>query len=167
MITKNWPNLYTPDMCTNQKELRKEAYRLWGLRGSKIIYDFPKRMSYSQSEFFFKFDFSQSNVSWPRAYALAVTNEQPLLRIIAPIIAINRYNKFQIESRAWYDMPLEMHEQIIKIANDTDVRRKLPMWQRALNLLLPKKRRFQAKVCMENYVYGVILHNGEAVVRVM
>ena len=155
-------------MHTNLKDLRKEAYKLWGLGGCKIIYNFPKRMNYSQSEFFFKFDFSKSHVSWPRTYALAVTQKEPLLRVIAPIIMLNRYNRFQIESHAWYDMPMDVHEQIIRISGDADIQRKLPLWKKILNLLpLPKKWRFSGKVRMEDYVYGIILHNGESVVRVL
>jgi len=154
-------------MCTNLNQLRKEAYRLWGLGNSRVIHDFPKRPGHLDHEFFFRFDYGEGNASWPRAYALAVGDDEPLLRVLSPIIAIRRYRKFQTETNAWYDLPMPVHERIVELVDNSIVTRRMSFWKRTINRVLPRPFRFTGKVDMEDYVYGVILHNGEHVIRLL
>jgi len=140
---------------------------MWGLAGSKVIYNFPKRIGHRGNEFFFKFDYSESNASWPRIYALATGPKEPAVRIIAPIIILRRYNRFQLAARAWYDMPVRTHEQILEIVDNSNVQRKLPFWKRVANTLLPTRWQYNDMVPIRDYIFGIILHNGDSIVRVL
>jgi hypothetical protein len=155
-------------MTTNLTELRKEAYRLWGLGNHTVIYDYPQSPRCCKDGFHFKIDFSEDKASWPRAYAFAERpNQEPSIRVILPIFILKRYNTFQAEVGGWYDMPKRVHDQLLDITNEMKVHRKLPVWQRAWNRCVPIRYRFAGVVPVESYRYVASQHNGEVILRAL
>lgn len=155
-------------MCANIKELRKEAYRLWGLGHRGVIYDFPSaRPGNNRFEFQFKLDYADENASWPRAYAMAIENGESLLRVIVPIIKIQKIEEYKFERPGWYDVPFKLHSQILQFVEDDNFCRPLSFGKRLINMLLPKRLRFTGKVHVENYVYSVVLHHNELAIRLV
>jgi hypothetical protein len=146
-------------MVTNISDLRKEAYRLWGVSPNRVVYNFPKLKGLSSQEFYFKLDYSKDKAPWPKAYALAVADDQPLMRIIVPVIMTKQYHQFSLKINVWYDMPVELHEQIVRIVGDATIKRPLPKWQRAWNKLVTSNFQFSNQVCVEDYVFAVCQHN--------
>ena len=154
-------------MQTNITELRREAYRLWGIGRQAVVFDFPDGKHNPSNEFRFKLDFGEDKASWPRAYAIAENvNSAPLVRVILPIIMIRQYATFSLETKAWYDMPIKVHEQIIRLVNETQIVRPISVLWKLANIFLPKKYRKQKQVLVEDYTYVVSRYNEETMVWV-
>jgi len=154
-------------MHTNLTELRKEAYRLWGLGNHTVIYDYPQSSRYCKDGFHFKIDFSEDKASWPRAYAFAQrTNEEPSLRVIVPIFILKQYSTFETQAKGWYDMPKHVHEQLVNITNELEVERKLPFRKRVWNKLVLRRYRFSDIASIEDYCYVASQHNEDILIRV-
>lgn len=113
-------------MQTNFLELRKEAYRLWGIANHEIVYDYPQSPHYNKNGFYFKLDFSKENASWPRTYAVGrkVEHDEQVYRIIVPIIVYKKFNTFSLKTKAWYDMPKYVHDQIVEITKESRIEKK-------------------------------------------
>ena len=147
-------------LITNIAELRREAYKLWGIGNQPVIFNFPDNHRNSGNEFSFKVDFGLDKASWPRAYAIAENMEEdPAVRIILPIIIVRKYSTFSVETKTWYDMPIYVHEQIIKIINETKVVRRLSLWGRIVNFFMKNKNK--GLVELEDYIYSVNAYNDE------
>ena len=122
-------------MQTNIIELRKEAYKLWGIGNQVVVFDFPNHQRNPGNEFRFKLDFGLDKASWPRAYAIAENiNMPPAVRVILPIIMIRQYTTFSLQTKAWYDMPIKVHEQIIRIVNETQIIKPISRLQKFINI---------------------------------
>ena len=135
---------------------------MWGLVPKRVIYDFPQAMLRTgKHRFQFKLDYDEANASWPRAYALAVEDDEPILRSILPIIFQKEIGKMRFETKGWYDMPISLHEQITEHVEVNDHYRPLGLIKRWANSLLPDKLKFKNKVSVENYVYSVTLHHSD------
>ena len=155
-------------MCANIKELRKEAYKLWGLGHRNVIYDFPNiRSRDNRFEFRFKMDYADENASWPRAYAMGEENSESLFRIIFPIIKIQQIDKYQFERTGWYDAPFKLHSEILQFVENDKFHRSLSFVKRLANIFLPKKWKFTGKVNIKDYIYSVTLHHNELMVRLV
>jgi len=155
-------------MCANIKELRKEAYQLWGLTPKKVIYDFPQAMLRSgKYRFQFKLDYDDANASWPRAYALAIEDDEPILRSIIPIIFKKEIGDVYFEVKGWYDMPLKLHEQITEIVETDNHYQPLGMLKRWANGRLPESLQFTNKVPVENYLFSVTLHHNDLILKLL
>lgn len=150
-------------MTNNINELRKEAYRLWGINQHRVIYNID---SIKFSNIIFKLDFSESNVSWPRAYTLAFPNSEPMLRVIVPIIKIEQYNKMTVERKLWFDMSFSIHEKLITLVNDSKIERPLKWWQNTVNYVLPDNMRYNSNTKQEDYKYMLIKHDSEYIINV-
>lgn len=142
-------------MSTNLKELRKEAYRLWGIGNQKVVFDYPIRKK-SYQRFHFKLDYGKDKASWPRAYALSDGySDISSMRVIMPIIMIKRFNDFTIEANGWYDMPRQVHEKIIELINDRIVHRDLPIHKKIWNYLTPINFNYSDVPNIEDYEFIV------------
>lgn len=157
-------------MSTNLKELRKEAYRLWGIGDRKVIYNFPRLPQSSKTkEFHFRLDMGDDKASWPRAYALAASMNSTNLtmRIIMPVIQVRKFDNFTLEKKAWYDMPMYLHEKIIELVNDCEVRRKPAWFKQIANRILPVTRQYSQEVVdVSDYLFSISKHHKDYVVRV-
>lgn len=155
-------------MMTNLTELRKEAYRLWGIGNHIVIYDYPQSPRFCKDGFHFKIDFSEDKASWPRAYAFAENHDaEPSIRVILPIVILKQYNTFQTESNAWYDMPKNLHNQLLHITNEITLRRKLPLIKILCNKIVPQRYRFSDLISIEHYHYVAAQHNGEVLLSIV
>ena len=150
---------------TNIAELRREAYKLWGIGNQTVIFDFPEIQRNSPNDFRFRLDFGEDKASWPRIYAIAENPQTPPnVRVILPIVMMRRYSTFAMETKVWYDMPLRVHEQIIRIFNEARLTRPLPMWRRVLNCFVPRQFRKSDEVLVGNYTYCLTKYNEEIMV---
>lgn len=138
---------------------------MWGIQPSRVVYNFPKFKGLNTQEFVFKLDYSPDKASWPRAYALAASDDKPAVRCILPVFLTKQYNDFAIQMSGWYDMPMELHEQIIKIVGETKIKRTLPLWQRAWNRITTSRYQYSNAVAIEDYTFVVCRHNNELILR--
>ena len=153
-------------MSANIPELRKEAYRQWGIGDKKVIYDFPRTTARTKRhEFCFRIDYSDQHQSWPRAYALALPNNDLELRVIVPVIIIKEYIHFTIESPVWYDMPGKIHGQLVSYIDNSTLTAKLPLWKKVCNRVLPNRYKFTDKIIIEDYRFAVSLYDDDIEVR--
>lgn len=154
-------------MNTNIKELRKEAYKLWGLGNQKVIFDFPRSpYNYNAQEFKFKLDFSDDKQSWPRAYAISQPNEQKSrVRVIMPIIWLKQYNNFNMEVKIWYDMPEFIHEVILTALGDLPEYKSLNLIQTIWNKMSIKKFKYTPVPTIEQCVFMVVDNGSEMMAK--
>lgn len=150
-------------MDANLRQLRKEAYKLWGISTKEVVYNTPKLMTkLGKDKFRFRINYSSEFSSWPRAYKLSLPHfeEEKLVstetyaRMIMPIILYKDFEEIQITAHAWYDMPAYLHANIIELVNQTYTR-KLTLKQKIANLFLPRWYRFKKKVLPEDYIFEV------------
>lgn len=153
-------------MSVNLEKLRKEAYQTWGLKGQRVIFDFPESNNSSTMEFKFRIDYSPDKASWPRMYTIAYANREPSLRIIMPIVIIRNHGKLKIEIKAWFDMSSKLHEEIVKFTENGNLKRKLPLWKKAANCFLRKKY-FNDLLPIEDYVFSIIQYNQDYLLRLI
>ena len=153
-------------MSINIKKLRDEAYRVWGLNSRKVIFDFPDNNK--KQEFVFKLDYANENSSWHRSYSLIPNQDHdPLVRVIIPITVINHYKELSLEKPAWYDIPVELHQQIVAHIESNLLTRPLTRFQRLCNRVLPKKYQYIETVKVEDYVFAVSIYEKEMLLRTL
>lgn len=149
-------------METNITQLRKEAYKLWGIKTKEVVYDMPTFLNYyGKNRFCFKIDFSDGNESWPRSYKLSIpkvdaTNKMVndiYSRVIMPIILYKNYSTVKYTTKAWYDMPSYMHAKLLEIT-DNPVKKKLNIFQKLYNLFVSDDKKYK-EIDIENNVYVV------------
>ena len=149
-------------MNTNLQELRKEAYRLWGIKPRQVIYNMPSNRSRpAQNNFTFKIDFSDHLKEWPKSYALALPDLEVIDRVIVPVKVFNRFGDAEVITPAWYDMPLALNNKIIELLDGQQFFRPGSKWKKWVNCFLPKRLRLQDKIKPEEYTYRVTLKNGQ------
>lgn len=151
-------------MSINITKLRQQAYKDWGLNTKRVIFDFPNARS--NEEFIFKLDYHQKHASWPRAYSLLPHKDhEPLLRVIVPVRVIKNREGVDIERTAFYDIPLELHEQILAHIERNTLTRPLSFWKKIANKILPKQLRYNELVETKDYMFAVTLDNKEMYLR--
>ena len=148
-------------------DIRREAYRIWGIANHTVIYDFPKSQQYSLNGFEFKLDFSSDKESWPRLYISAYVPDKSEIRIIVPIIALKKFSSFVMYSKAWYDMSVDVFNQILKLSTEISVKRveKTSKLKKVLKQFF-KESENELDVPVEDYNYKVIYHQNTAIVSV-
>jgi len=150
-------------MNENITQLRKDAYKIWGISTKEVIYDEPlhaKRMGYDRFEF--KINYSNEHESWPRSYKLSEPEMQEgklvdstvSSRIILPIILMKDYGEIKFNAEAWFDMSEDMHTEILLMTEHPRYE-KLGFFKKFANLFLTKKSKFKEEINMEDYVYEV------------
>lgn len=147
--------LYMNTMDTNIVDLRKQAYRHWGISPRNVIFNMPIS---NDDEFSFKLDCSSELKSWPKSYVISLPHKKTLNRIIMPVFVIQKYADTEVTFPAWYDMPEELNVKIIELLK-TPHHVTLPWWKRAFNVILPKKLRYLSQMGAEDYVFKVYNHD--------
>lgn len=142
-------------MNTNIVDLRKEAYRHWGISPKNVIFNMPIS---NNDEFSFKLDCSSELKSWPKSYVISLPYKKTLNRIIMPVLVIDKYAGTEVTFPAWYDMPEELNVKIIELLN-IPRKRSLSWWKKAINVFLPKKLRYLSEIEAEDYVFKVFNHD--------
>jgi len=140
-------------MNTNISELRKEAYRLWGVDPTRVIYDMPRHASFG-SRFMFKACYDEEVFnSWPRAYVLTLPNLDTVSRVLMPVYNVKNDSHVKLVVPAWYDMPAELHQKMVKrVEEGKPVFKRLKWWQRLANKLGSK---YEEVLPVEDYVFEV------------
>lgn len=152
-------------MSVNVLELRKSAYRLWGLRPQRVIYDFPDSRRTHNPNFIFRLDYAEENASWPRAYVMSIGDQPPILRVVSPIVVMESYDALQIDKKAWYDMPYDLHGKIVQMTSKNNIKRPLKLWKKIINYLLPQNKKFTGVVDVENYIFVVSSFNNDLIIQ--
>jgi hypothetical protein len=137
----------------NILKLRREAYRMWGLKPKQVIYNTPTIYGFK-----FKIDYSDGHESWPKAYTLSKPDGEEINRIIMPILMLNKIKDTQIVIPGWYDMPVEMHKILVNLISKP-LYRQLNFNQRFCNVFLPKAKKFKSLIPVEDYVFNVKIKN--------
>src|SRR4029078_5826072 len=91
---------------TTIKHLRKEAYKMWGLKPRTVVYNMPNRKLKPKQNFVFKINYAPEFKDWPKSYTLVVPSFGNIERIIMPIFIVEK--KLNLTYSAWYDMPIEL-----------------------------------------------------------
>ena len=112
-------------------------------------------------------DYADENASWPRAYAVGEENSESLMRMIFPIIKIQQVHEYKFERTSWYDVPFKLHGQILQLVAGDDFHRPPSLGKRLINMFLPKRLRFTGKVNVKDYIYSVVMHHNELIIRLV
>lgn len=157
-------------MNENIKHLRKEAYKVWGISTKEVIYDIPKHVKRTNKDkFYFKINFSKDYKSWPRAYKLSaptmnsegkITGSKTFSRVIVPIILFKNYDGIKFESEAWYDMPEDMHVEMLLLTENSVYRKTNPL-KKLSNLFLRGIWKQKEEIPIEKCVFEVSKYNKE------
>lgn len=155
-------------MDTNLQELRKEAYRIWGLKPRQVIYN----MQTSKNELTFKLDYSPEKQAWPKAYSLSVStdnqqNEFVVDRIIFPIKIIRKIGNWETSTDAWYDIPTILSDKIVALVKGPEQQKRTSGFKKLLNRVLPKNMKFNTVVPVEDYIFQVTNNNNELEIELL
>lgn len=135
------------------KELRKEAYKMWGIQPKSVVYNMPNNTLKPHQDFVFQINYSDGFEEWPKSYTLMVQNVCNLDRIIMPVIIVNRH--LDTSRHAWYDMPQSLNDQIIQLVEGNPIKRKLSLWKHAMNYFLPATLQYREHLRIEEYTFCV------------
>ena len=113
-------------MNTNIKQLRREAYRIWGINKREVVYDTPQFVIRNNlNSFSFKPDVDEKHNSWPRSYKLSFpdfeedkVNKITVARVIMPIILYKKYSNVDVKIHAWYDMSEAIHNKMATLMKE-------------------------------------------------
>lgn len=132
------------------KQLRIQAYHMWGIAPNRVVYNMPYKKF--KQDFVFKINYDTEFRAFPKSYNLIVPGVCDLERIIMPIVIVN--TKLDIYRKAWYDMSKSVNDQIIDIVYN-EKRYKNNKWYKRLLHSMGLGDNYQEQIPVEDYLFYV------------